>query len=61
MSTLPPSDSIDVSIDSVHLRTQYDPDFSAFPATGLRLSWRVDARRNAGEQLGYEVAWGSVG
>jgi alpha-L-rhamnosidase len=60
MSTLPPSDSIDASIRSVHLRTQYDPELLGVPGAGLRLSWRVEAAPEAGAQVGYEVEWGAA-
>jgi len=58
MTTLPPSDSIDTSILSVHLRTQYAQELLGVPGAGLRLSWRVDAAPGAGAQLGYQLAWG---
>jgi alpha-L-rhamnosidase len=60
MSTLPPSDSIDPSIRSVRLRTQYDPELLGVPGAGLRLSWQVDAAPGAGAQVAYELAWGAT-
>ncbi|MDP9026011.1 MAG: alpha-L-rhamnosidase N-terminal domain-containing protein, partial [Actinomycetota bacterium] len=60
MTTLPPSDSIDASIHAVRLRTQYDPGLLGIPGAGLRLSWRVEAARGAGAQLGYQLAWGAA-
>ena len=60
MSTLPPSNTIDPSIHSVRLRTQYDSELLGVPGAGLRLSWQVDAAPGARAQLGYELAWGAT-
>ena len=58
MFELPHPDSSDAAIHSVRLRTQYDAELLGVPGAGLRLSWRIDAQLGAGEQLGYQLAWG---
>lgn len=62
MSTLPTHDSLDRSLGAVSLRTQYDPALLGVPASGVRLTWRVDASSDAsaaiGRQLSHRIADG---